>query len=73
MNFTINRHMYLNTGVILYTKAIRQYFSDENIEKYHRLFESIYPNQAYNNYIIQAYSEHGIQNIEHRIQNNTKR
>jgi len=55
MNFSINDLNYINSGVVLYNEAIQKYLSDEYINKYKDLFNSVYPQQAYLNYIIQFY------------------
>ena len=55
MNFLINDLNYINSGVIVYNHNIRQYLSDEYINKYKELLKSNYPHQAYLNYIIQFY------------------
>jgi uncharacterized protein (UPF0276 family) len=53
MNFDINTNKYINSGVVVYNSSIRDYFSIENIIKHSKLLESIYPHQAFLNYIIQ--------------------
>jgi hypothetical protein len=55
MNFLINELNYINSGVVVYNHNIRKYLSDEYIDKYKVLFKSVYPHQAYMNYVIQFY------------------
>jgi hypothetical protein len=52
--FEININKYLNSGIIVYTKQIRQLFSAQNIVSHKQLFASSYPHQAYLNYVLQA-------------------
>lgn len=56
MDFLINDLNYINSGVVIYNHNIRQYLSDEYINKYKELLKSAYPHQAYMNYIIQFYN-----------------
>ena len=52
-NYMIKSNHYINTGIMVYSKCHRSLFSDHMIQKYHILFSSKYPNQAFVNYVLQ--------------------
>jgi hypothetical protein len=54
LNYTIDRMKYINSGIVVYSNKIREYISPDYMKKYGKLFESIYPHQAWLNYIIQS-------------------
>ncbi len=56
MNFILDTTKYINSGVVIYNKTIRDHFSPQNIIKHIVLLESAYPHQAFLNYLIQKYN-----------------
>ena len=53
MNFDIDPVFYINSGIVLYSNKIRNFLSLENINNNYKLLQSLYPHQAFLNYIIQ--------------------
>jgi hypothetical protein len=56
IKFLIDDLKYINSGVVIYNRNIRQYLSNTYIDTYKELLKSSYPHQAYLNYIIQFYN-----------------
>jgi hypothetical protein len=54
--YNIKEYNYINSGVVLYTQAIRDFLSNNYIDKHKILFESDYVDQGYLNFIIQFYT-----------------
>jgi hypothetical protein len=53
-NFKLDRIKYINSGVVVYTKKLKELFSIKNIILHKQLFKSEYPHQCYLNYILQS-------------------